>query len=79
MFDVLFDVLFDEPFGGVEARNAESRLRRLARDGYGVRPTAPETAAEALRAFHRRFARDCATGALTDAGVAALLDEAFPG
>ncbi len=70
-----FSILFDEPFGGVEAANMARRLRRLQRQHYLVLPDAdPAALAERVRRFHRSFAEACAHGAITDREIETLVD-----
>lgn len=71
-----YDLLFDEPFGGVEERNVGGRIRRLVRSGYRVPPELEINAVvEILRRFHERFATACATGSLTESEIIALVQE----
>src|SRR5262249_24089806 len=73
-----YRILFDEPFGGAEGEHVTPRLRRMMRQGYGVRQQADiDGVAERLRAFHVRFAEACSIGVNTE-GIEALIDELIP-
>lgn len=58
-----YNILFDEPFGGVEVANVAGRLRRLARNGYPIPPDLEiEPLVGRLDRFHRAFAQRCHEG-----------------
>jgi hypothetical protein len=53
---ILFDLLFDYPFGGVEVENMKSQMDLVA-DEYEIEATkSPEEMVEWLRAFHNQLA-----------------------
>ncbi len=56
-FRFYFDLLFDYPFGGVEAQNMKSIMALITREYEGVRSTkTPEEMVEWLREFHTQLA-----------------------
>jgi hypothetical protein len=73
-----FNILFEEPFGGVEIANVAARLE-LLRLQYGrLAPEArPEELARRLRDFHAAFTDACAAASMTAARIADLVDRCF--
>lgn len=56
-FKFYFDLLFDYPFGGVEAQNMTSMMALIAREYENARPVRePEEMVTWLKAFHEELA-----------------------
>ena len=56
-FKFYFDLLFDYPFGGVEAQNMTSMMALIAREHENARPARePEEMVAWLKAFHKELA-----------------------
>ena len=73
---LLFDELFDEPFGDNEQQAMTMRLQLLHEQYGGLIPNLDiDDLVARLRTFHQRFATVCATGLLDSAGINVLLDD----